>query len=322
MADKKVYRYPYTLITDSTDYLQIDIVEYVPILSNTGSFAGRPGTRRVNNGTKRLETILLPIPSNIQDGNATKFGDSSLNSIAGAALGGIIKTMEAGSTLNLGEVGNQISQGLADTANAGGGLAGAQGFVTRSLASKAIGILGANVTADQILARQQGEILNPNLELLFNGPTLRSFRFQFKMTPRNFDEGQEIKQLIRCIKKNMAPKVKGTNIRNTPNDIGDNANNTTFLKTPNVFELRYRQGKENHQFLHSFKQCFLESINVNYTGDGTYATYHDGTPVSIIMDLTFKEIEPIYDIDYDEEFVGPLRSGSEAVKKAPGGVGY
>jgi len=306
MADKKVYRYPYTLITDSTDYLQIDIVEYVPILSNTGSFAGRPGTRRVNNGTKRLETILLPIPSNIQDGNATKFGDSSLNSIAGAALGGIIKTMEAGSTLNLGEVGNQISQGLADTANAGGGLAGAQGFVTRSLASKAIGILGANVTADQILARQQGEILNPNLELLFNGPTLRSFRFQFKMTPRNFDEGQEIKQLIRCIKKNMAPKVKGTNIRNTPNDIGDNANNTTFLKTPNVFELRYRQGNGDHQFLHSFKQCFLESINVNYTGDGTYATYDDGTPVSIIMDLTFKEIEPIYDIDYDVQ----------------GGVGY
>jgi len=306
MADKKVYRYPYTLITDSTDYLQIDIVEYVPVLSNTGNFAGRPGTRRVNNGTKRLETILLPIPSNIQDGNATKFGDSSLNSIAGAALGGIIKTMEAGSTLNLGEVGNRINQGLADTANAGGGLAGAQGFVTRSLASKAIGILGANVTADQILARQQGEILNPNLELLFNGPTLRSFRFQFKMTPRNFDEGQEIKQLIRCIKKNMAPKVKGTNIRNTPNDIGDNANNTTFLKTPNVFELRYRQGNGDHQFLHSFKQCFLESINVNYTGDGTYATYHDGTPVSIIMDLTFKEIEPIYDIDYDVQ----------------GGVGY
>jgi len=192
MADKKVYRYPYTLITDSTDYLQIDIVEYVPVLSNTGNFAGRPGTRRVNNGTKRLETILLPIPSNIQDGNATKFGDSSLNSIAGAALGGIVNTMEAGATLNLGKVGQKFTEGLADTANAGGGLAGAQGFVTRSLASKAIGILGANVTADQILARQQGEILNPNLELLFNGPTLRSFRFQFKMTPRNSDEGKEI----------------------------------------------------------------------------------------------------------------------------------
>lgn len=327
MADKKVYRYPYTLITDSTDYLQIDIVEYVPILSNTGSFTGRPGTRRVNNGTKRLKTILLPIPSNIQDGNATRFGDSSLNSIAGAALAGIVKVMESGKALgnggNFGEaLGSEASQAVQNTVNSMGGIAGAQGFATRFLASKAIGILGANVTPDQILARQQGEILNPNLELLFNGPTLRSFRFQFKMTPRNDLEGKEIKDLIRCIKKNMAPKVRGTTIRNTANDIGNNVNNTTFLKTPNVFELRYRKGKGNHDFLHSFKQCFLESINVNYTGDGTYATYHDGTPVSIIMDLTFKEIEPIYDIDYDEEFVGPLRSGSEAVKGAPGGVGY
>jgi len=326
MADKKVYRYPLTMIAETTDYLQIDIVEYVPVLSNTGSFAGRPGTRRVNNGTKRLETVLLPIPSNIQDGNAISTKSSNLNSIAGAALGGIKDIMESGKALGSGEdfgsALNSAALGLMqNTVNTVGGIAGGQGFVTRSLASKAIGILGANVTADEILAREQGEILNPNMELLFSGPTLRTFRFKFKMTPRNGDESLEVKRLIRCLKKNMAPKVKGTNIRNTPNDIGDNANNTTFLKTPNVFELRYRQGNGDHQFLHSFKQCFLESINVTYTADGTYATYSDGTPVSIIMDLTFKEIEPIYDIDYDEEFVGPLRSGSEAVKGARG-VGY
>jgi hypothetical protein len=320
MADKKVYRYPLTMIAETTDYLQIDIVEYVPILSNSGSFASKPGTRYVNNGTKRLETVLLPIPSNIQDGNAISTKSSNLNSIAGAALGGIIKTMEAGATLNLGEVGNQIRQGLADTANAGGGLTGAQGFVTRSLASKAIGILGANVTADEILARQQGEILNPNMELLFSGPTLRTFRFKFKMTPRNGDESLEVKRLIRCLKKNMAPKVKGTNIRNTPNDIGDNANNTTFLKTPNVFELRYRSGNGDHRFLHKFKQCFLESINVTYTADGTYATYSDGTPVSIVMDLTFKEIEPIYDIDYEGDQVS--YTGPYAPEQDPGTVGY
>ena len=297
MADKKVYRYPYTLITDSTDYLQIDIVEYVPIVSNTGSFSGRPGTRRGNSGTKRLKTILLPIPSNIQDGNSTKFGDSSLNSIAGAALSGIKDIMETGKALGGdGDFIQSMTTALGGTAEsvggAVGGVAGAQGFVTRSLASKAIGILGANITPDQILARQSGEILNPNLELLFNGPTLRSFRFQFKMIPRNKDESDEIKQLIRCIKMHMAPKVKGTTIENT------------FLKTPDVFELRYRQGNQDHQFLHSFKQCFLESISVNYTGDGTYATYDDGTPVSILMDLTFKEIEPIYDIDYDSNSTG------------------
>jgi hypothetical protein len=31
-----------------------------------------------------------------------------------------------------------------------------------------------------------------------------------------------------------------------------------------------------------------------------YATYDDATPVSMTMDLTFKELEPIYDVDYDD----------------------
>jgi len=41
-------------------------------------------------------------------------------------------------------------------------------------------------------------------------------------------------------------------------------------------------------------------MNVNYTGDGVYSTYHDSTPVSMVMNLTFKELEPIYDIDYGD----------------------
>ena len=81
----------------------------------------------------------------------------------------------------------------------------------------------------------------------------------------------------------------------------------SIVKHTNVFELTYKQGGSEHKFLNKFKQCFLESISVNYTADGTYATYNDGTPVSMIMDLSFKEIEPIYDIDYD------AKPGSEAV---------
>ncbi len=42
-------------------------------------------------------------------------------------------------------------------------------------------------------------------------------------------------------------------------------------------------------------------MSVNYTGDGVYATYDDATPISMIMDLTFKELEPIYDTDYSDD---------------------
>ena len=73
-----------------------------------------------------------------------------------------------------------------------------------------------------------------------------------------------------------------------------------YLKTPKVFELTYKQGNQDHSFLHKFKQCFLENVSVNYTGEGTYATYGDGTPVSMTMDLQFKELEPLYDVDYKD----------------------
>jgi hypothetical protein len=38
---------------------------------------------------------------------------------------------------------------------------------------------------------------------------------------------------------------------------------------------------------------------VNYTGENTYVTYSDGTPISMTMDLTFQEMFPIYDNDYN-----------------------
>ena len=300
MADKKVYRYPYTLIAETTDYLQIDVVDYKPIGKN---IVGSPGSRRnQTKGKDKKKTILLPIPSNISDTNAARYGSSELNSIAGAAIGGIKDIMESGAKFKEGAGAGfgAALQAAADTAQsvagAAGGLAGAQGFITRQLAASAAGMLGANITPSQLLARTQGEILNPNMELLFNGPTLRSFKFSFKMTPRNTEEAGEIKQIINCFKQSMAPKV-GSNTA----EINEAGGTNTFLHTPNVFELRYRQGKDEHQFLNKFKQCFLESISVNYTADGAYATYDDGTPVSMVMDLSFKEIEPVYDVDYTEE---------------------
>jgi hypothetical protein len=65
--------------------------------------------------------------------------------------------------------------------------------------------------------------------------------------------------------------------------------------------LTYKKGTQKHPFLHTFKQCALTDMSVNYTGEGVYATYGGttpqggGTPVSMVIELGFKELEPIYD---------------------------
>ena len=171
--------------------------------------------------------------------------------------------------------------------------------VLTALAAEAASIVpGVNVTGTQILARQSGTILNPNMTLLMNAPSLRSFNFQFKMTPRDDREAKQVKSIIRSFKKNMAPFTETSK---------------TFLKTPNVFELRYKKGNDDHPFLHQFKQCALTDISTNYTGEGVYATYGDGSPISTIMTLQFTELVPIYQSDYGDD--GDFDADSD-------GVGY
>tara|TARA_B100001778_G_scaffold153137_1_gene125670 strand:- start:1082 stop:2434 length:1353 start_codon:yes stop_codon:yes gene_type:complete len=313
-----VLRYPLEAMTDSTDYLQIDIVEYSAIgeqnkaRSGVDTLVSLPGNRRNSINRTRLPkgvsnkslvnkgTVLLQIPANIQDGNSVNTGDSKMNSIVGAALGASTSLMtDVGTALGtkapegsnrLAEAGkaatNVIQGALGDS---GANTENIRSLITKKLAASAVNALGGNVTMNQLLARQDGTIFNPNMELLFNGPTLRNFRFSFKMTPRGKKEAEQIKLIMRTFKMNMAPKVTsgGPNL---------------FLKTPSVFELRYKSGRRDHPFLHKFKQCFLTDISINYTGEGVYATYENKEPISMIMDLTFKELEPIYDIDYFDKY--------------------
>jgi len=357
-----ILRYPYTMFVDGTDYLQIDMMDYVPVARNpvtttrTGTttksneydetlidasgvvsegkinvpykvetqteISGfKSYTRDPNEGFRRntnkqpLGTVLLPVPSSVQDGNTVNYTDSSMNTLVGAGLGLAQTVME--------DIGALVGKNKFDEAKealikAAGGALEASGLtaetavalLTKQLSGSALSIFGGNVTIDQIQARESGQIFNPNMELLFNGPSLRNFTFSFKMTPRSPEESNEIKNIIRFFKKGMAAKAGGSRL---------------FLSTPNVFELRYRKGRGEHPFLNKFKQCFLQNIAVNYTGEGVYSTYNDGTPVSMTMSLQFKELAPIYDVDYESDFAGPLANPDRAFTERNtgfGGVGY
>ena len=317
-----VLRYPAESLTEQTDYLQIDIERYAEIgnsyISDTGGSSryviGNASQNRAGRSRKlsrrpliNAGTILLPIPSQLQDTNNVVYGDSKMNGLAAAGV-----QLAADSMQTLGEqIANaenpDLSQPLTNfKEQLRTGLGGGKGseamlvagdVVTKKLAAEAVNIFGANVTVNQLLARGTGEILNPNMELLFSDVTIRNFRFSFKLTPRNPKEAEQVKLIIRAFKRNMSPMAQG----------GTLGSGSFFLKTPNVFNLRYRTGNKNHPFLNRFKQCFLSDMSVSYTGEGIYSTYEDGTPVSMILDLSFKETQPIYDIDYDE------RPGTEAV---------
>jgi hypothetical protein len=267
-------RYPYEILSETTDYLQIQILDY-----------SRPKGSITANAQSVAKTIkgaiILPIPSNIQDGNSVSYSDDSLDSFTASVYNAISPSMSNADNLGAGEA---LTTALTKGVNAVTD-AEALKYFSKSLAAQAANIpFGGNLTLGQIVAREDGQIINPNVELLFNGVTLRSFKFSFKMTPRGKPEAEEIRKIINTLKKSMAPKTGGPD---------------KFIKTPDIFQLTYKKGNAIHPYLHLFKQTFLTDMSVNYTGEGVYATYSDGSPISYTMDLSFKEIEPIYDADYN-----------------------
>lgn len=295
MAGITDVRYPEDLqVENNTDYFKIEVRSYTRNTNLIGANTGATVTGVAN--------IILPMPSNIQDMNSVSWGEEKMNNIIAAGISGIdaVMSTEFFSNLptSLANSGAAIKKAITDS---GMDLGEAQQLFRKQLTADAVNVMGGNVSIDQILARQNGKIFNPNLELLFNGVSLREFRFSFKMTPRSEEEKNNVMRIITTFKKYMAAS-QGTDT---------NAKNL-YLNTPKVFNLSYMKGAKPHPFLHKFKDCALKSVSVNYTGENVYATYWDGTPISVIVDLNFQELTPIY----QEEYEDPTEVNTEF------GVGY
>ena len=234
--------------------------------------------------TQHLYYIELPIPQDVNDSNTVTWGDNSLNLFQLAGLMGITK----------GLAGEPIEDAAATMLNPllKEIYAEDSGFrqqLSAIVAGKAFGADGSAIRPNTLLGRSRGEILNQNLELLFDSVNLRSFPFAVTFSPRNKKESLRVKHIIRALKSSMAAK-KGTE------QVGQGG---FFLKAPDVFHLKYLHNGKEHPFLNSFKHCALTGMNVNYTNTGTFASYSDGTPVSIQLNMTFKELNPIYQEDYE-----------------------
>lgn len=264
------------------DMIKFDMLKYEP--KKLDGFAVADN-RETAASQRTLGSVMLPIPGGISDANACNWGDNNMNplQIAGAAIA-------------LNAVGNSD-----DTTSAG--LGGVLGDLkdtivnNNTVVSDAIGsataaaAIGSDINS--LLSRTKGMILNPNLELLFQGPSLRPFSFQFKLSPRSRTEAKEIVKIIRFFKQGMAP------IRE---------NSRLFLRTPNTFKIKYLQlGNDGESpFMNKFKECALLSCNVQYTPEGNYAPYDDGAMSSYVMSLQFKELEPVYNDDYGDEDVAAV----------------
>ena len=269
-------------IANSQDKIRFTILQYKPRGVKGGTFGTEDistlNARSSTEGRKELGTITLPIPGGISDTNTVGWGDDRMDpfkmALANASLQAIMDGFEAGASV-VSTAASRVTEPStsADTAGAAGTL----------LASAAVQGDGG-----LLLSRTQGAVINPNLELLFSGPELRSFNFTFKMSARNKPEADMIVKIIRAFKQASAPQRTKSQL---------------FVKAPNTFNIQYlhKTEKGGHTRIGRIKECALLSINTNYTPEGQYATYGDGTPISYEIQLQFKELEPIFNSDYEAQ---------------------
>ena len=239
---------------------------------------------RMSRNQKIKYYVELPIPQEVSDSNTVTWGEDQMNifQLAGITAASQFQA-DAGGTFQ--QALDFIQKGI----KFDGFDEGTQNAIRNAISGKAINQLGGNVSMSGIISRTTGQVLNSNLELLFGGVNLRSFPFSVTFTPRYYEEMIEVKRIIRQLKSSMNAKGKTMS--------GGSASGA-FLSSPDVFSLRYLHNGQEHPFLNQFKMCALTGMSVNYTNAGTYASYEDGTPVSIRLNMTFKELNPIYSEDY------------------------
>lgn len=293
------------------DMLQIDIMEYVPIanaLDSSGSSALeyitniqsgdtiQTGMWQAVNSTlgsrpkhRDLATILLPVPNDINYSDQLDWSSDKLG-----ILGKMLPALAGAAVNDPGQMGSIISK------MAG---AGTPEFVLNAITRLVPGQLPAEALTSGI----GGKILNPYVEQIFKGISMREFNFSWKLVPRNASEQEKIHNIIKTLRYYSLPNYSGSGpVQATPgaeqfeeiNKLEDR-----WLTVPNIFNLKWKQAgtKTYIQSLPKIKPCVLKNIQVNYTPDNVWATHINTSgkgisgpaPVAYEVTMAFAETEII-----------------------------
>lgn len=304
-------KYPLDVLETQQDFLKIEQLK----LSPAGDVFGNPGIALTSGlkafGGRTKESqgrLYLPIPNNAADSNATAWGADQMNNLTASIVAMTSRDIKSG-PINTSTISAAITAAMKSVGGVNPSQAVAIGRVLEDVGMDALqdpqlkqqiqtaitsALLkqsGFDVPPEQILARS-GVVPNSNLELLFNNVTLREFTFSYRMSPRSEPEAEMVRKIIRFFKKGMAAK-KTTSSGST--------NAGALLGTPNIFQLEYMtNGTKPIIGMNKFKLCALTNFAVNYSPDGQFSAYDGGQPVSYNIGMSFSEIVPIYENDYDD----------------------
>ena len=324
----KDHKYPIDMKSDEgQDYIFFEQLEYLPPQNTARPQSGEAlsldigttlegGAQRGRNVSddkyKRHGSCKLPIPNKLGVSNGVNWGEARANAVELSAFNSadtaIQNTIKDGNLLKLlgdaknqaGDALNVLKTDLSGRTERSGNNINAGDILSATLARSVLGTIGINVDIDQFITRQTGAAINPNLELLFGGPQLRTFSFNFTFAPNSSREAKEVREIQRWFRQGMLPSRKRAN---------QSSGSALFLASPNVFRIAYKNKNRRIKGLNIIKICALTSCQIDFTPDGTYQSYDDvdgvSMPVRSTMGVSFTELTPVFKDDYSDKLESP-----------------
>jgi len=244
--------YPKSLRSEDLDFVDFGWMEYAP-----NNVPNNKGKTLSDNPV--LGSIRLYMPEStpaMQIGNSWNTPGADLSGPYGK-----LKLELAARKASVKEAGEALKNNLPDAAET-------------QLGDAIIGRATGVGNASQRAAINRGEVYNPNLELLYDAPTLREFDFQFNFTPRDPEEASEIRRIIRLFKVLSSPAETGN----------------SMFKVPYIWKVRYRHEK----MMGKFQPAACLAVNHQANPSSSYhSTFKDFMPTQYSLGLSFKEVDII-----------------------------
>ena len=236
------------------------------------------------------EQIILNMPSEVQSEIGAEWGGKSFSFIGKQVVdaGGKLATLDftgAGQT-----IGKILKEGATGEAAKAAAAAAIVAGINR------IPGVGGNLTMNDLIQGSASKILNPNVELMYEGPQLRALSMNLKLFARTSKEAQTLRKIGRAFRKAALPSSPLKN---------DN-NQGRFIATPAYVKIRFMRGGDDNPDVPKYMMCALTGASVNYAPDGQYVSFAGGYLPALQLGLTLQETKIIFSDDIDIEADGAV----------------
>jgi hypothetical protein len=261
-------KYPKELTEANVDYVVFQAHEY---RTNANGGEGPP---------KGEPIILYMPPSTPAVGNMNAWNMESAEGPLGALTRGLaVGAADVINSVGTSDMNSVISDITERVKNSTSSIPGA----ARQMGLNVVAGL-ANTRASSLLALSKGKIFNPNIEMIYTGPQLRAFTFDFVFAPKSADEAQIVNRIIKEFKTWSSPNPDGG-----------------MFEVPCVWQVTYMNGGSDNNNMNKFKKSALTGISIQDNSSvEIHMSYPDGVPITTSMNLQFSEVDIITRPDHDK----------------------